>query len=90
MEQIEVASEKFNLVTTEAEFTRVESELSFLQVRATMKLLETSRQVTAEICEDRKQISGKHCGCGKSGKCGLCHQVPTSGGHPEELHQLHQ
>jgi hypothetical protein len=32
MEQIEVASGKFNMVTTEAEFTRLESELSFLQV----------------------------------------------------------
>ncbi len=38
MEQIEVASGKFNMVTTEAEFTRLESELSFLQVRSTMTL----------------------------------------------------
>jgi hypothetical protein len=30
MEQIEVASGKFNMVTTESEFTRLESELSFL------------------------------------------------------------
>jgi hypothetical protein len=56
MEQIEVASGKFNMVTTEAEFTRLESELSFLQVRSTMTLQETIRQVKAEICEDRKQI----------------------------------
>ncbi len=41
MEQIEVASGKFNMVTTEAEFTRLESELSFLQVRSTMTLQET-------------------------------------------------
>ncbi len=41
MEKIEVASRKFNMVTTEAEFTRLESELSFLQVRATMSLQET-------------------------------------------------
>jgi hypothetical protein len=57
MEQIEVASGKFNMVTTEAEFTRLESELSFLQVRATMKLQETIRQVKAEICENRKQVA---------------------------------
>jgi hypothetical protein len=55
MEQIEVASGKINMVTTEAEFTRLESELSFLQVRSTMTLQETIRQVKAEICEDRKQ-----------------------------------
>ncbi len=57
MEQIEVASSKFNMVTTEAEFTRFESELSFLQVRSTMTLQETIRQVKAETCEDRKQIA---------------------------------
>ncbi|MFN9906519.1 MAG: hypothetical protein ACK56F_10400, partial [bacterium] len=57
MEQIEVVSGKFNMVPMEAEFTRLESELSFLQVRATMMLQETIRQVKAEICEDRKQIA---------------------------------
>jgi hypothetical protein len=57
MEQIEVVSGKFNMVTMEAEFTRLETELSFLQVRATMTLQETIRQVKAEICEDRKQIA---------------------------------
>ena len=46
-----------SMVTTEAEFTRLESELSFLQVRSTMTLQETIRQVKAEICEDRKQIA---------------------------------
>jgi len=55
MEQIEVVPGKFNMVTMEAEFTRLESELSFLQVRATLQ--ETIRQVKAEICEDRKQIA---------------------------------
>jgi hypothetical protein len=54
MEQIEVASGKFNMVT---EFTRLESELSFLQVRSTMTLQETIRQVKAEICDDRKHIA---------------------------------
>jgi hypothetical protein len=57
MEQKEVASGKFNMVTTEAEFTRLESELSFLQVRATMMLQETIRQVKAEICENQKQVA---------------------------------
>ncbi len=49
MEQIEVASGKVNMVTVEAEFTRLESELSFLQVRSTMTLQETIRQVKAEM-----------------------------------------
>ena len=57
MEQIEVVSGKFNMVTTEAEFTRLESELSFLQVKSTMTLQETIPQVKAEICEDGKQIA---------------------------------
>jgi hypothetical protein len=57
MEQTEVASGKFNMVTTEAEFTRLESELSFLQVRATKLLQETICQVKAEICENRKQVA---------------------------------
>jgi hypothetical protein len=52
IEQIEIASRKFNSVTTEAEFTRLKSELSFLQVRSTLTLQETTRQVKAEICED--------------------------------------
>jgi predicted nucleic acid-binding Zn-ribbon protein len=56
MEQIEVASGKFNKVTTEAEFTRLESELSFLQFRATMSLQETICQVKAEIWENGKQV----------------------------------
>ncbi len=57
MEQIEVVSGKFNMVTTTAEFPRLESEMSFLQVRATMTLQETIRQVKAEICENRKQVA---------------------------------
>jgi hypothetical protein len=56
MEQIDVASGKFNMVTTEVEFTRLESELSFLQVRAPMTLQKTICQVKAEICKNRKQI----------------------------------
>ncbi len=56
MEQIEVASGKFNMVTTEAEFTRLKSELSFLQVRSTMTLQETICQVKAEA--DRAHEAG--------------------------------
>ncbi len=51
--RIEVASGKFSMVTAEAEFTRLGSELSFLQVRSTMTLQEMIHQVKAEICEDR-------------------------------------
>ncbi len=36
---------------------------------------------------DLSDEAGKHCGCGKSGKCGLCDQVPTSGGYSKDLHQ---
>jgi hypothetical protein len=43
MEQIEVVSRKFNSVTIELEFTRLESDLSFLQVRSTTMLQETIR-----------------------------------------------
>jgi hypothetical protein len=57
MEQIQVASGRFSMVTEEAEFTRLESELSFLQVKSTMSLHETIRQVKAEICENRRQIA---------------------------------
>ncbi len=57
MEQIEVVSGKFNMVTTEAKFTSLDSELSFLQVRSIMTLQETIRQVKAEICKNRKQVA---------------------------------
>ncbi len=55
MEQIQVASGKFSLGTAKAEFTRLESELSFLPVKSTMSLQETIRQVKGEICENRRQ-----------------------------------
>jgi hypothetical protein len=45
------------MVTTEAKFNRLESELSFLQVRAIMTLQKTIRQVKAEICKNCKQIA---------------------------------
>jgi hypothetical protein len=40
----------------EAEFNRLEWELSFLQIRATIALQETICHVKAEICENCKQI----------------------------------
>jgi hypothetical protein len=40
LRQIKVSSGKFNIVTTEAEITRLESELSFLQVKSIMTLQE--------------------------------------------------
>ncbi len=57
LEQIQVASGRFSMVTEEAEFTRLGPELSFLQVKSTMTLQETIRQVKAEICENRRQIA---------------------------------
>ncbi len=57
MSQIQVASGKFDAATTEASITRLESELSFLQVKATMTLQERIRQVKGNICENRRQIA---------------------------------
>jgi hypothetical protein len=48
MSGIQVASGKFSTATGEAEVTRLESEVSFLQVK---------RQVKAEICDNRGQIA---------------------------------
>ncbi len=50
-------SGKFSTATGEAEVTRLESEVSFLQVKATMSLKERMRQVKAEICDNRWQIA---------------------------------
>jgi hypothetical protein len=57
MSQIQVASGKFDAATTEASITRLESELSFLEVKATMMLQERIRQVKGDICENRRQIA---------------------------------
>jgi hypothetical protein len=51
------ASGKFSSATGEAEVTRLESKISFLQVKATMSLKECIRQVKAEICDNRRQIA---------------------------------
>ncbi len=55
MSGIQVASGKFSTATGEAEVTRLESEVSFLRVKATMSLKERIRQVKAETVttEDR-------------------------------------
>jgi hypothetical protein len=52
MSGIQVASGKFSPATGKAEVTRLESEVSFLQVKATMSLKERTRQVKAEICDN--------------------------------------
>ena len=57
MAGMQVASGKFSTATGEAEVTRLESEVSFLQVKATMSLKERIRQVKAEICDNRRQIA---------------------------------
>ncbi len=57
MSQIQVASGKFDAATTKASITRLESELSFLQVKATMMLQERIRQVKGNICKNRRQIA---------------------------------
>jgi hypothetical protein len=53
MSGIQVALGKFSTATGEAEVTRLESEVSFLQVKATMSLKERIRQVKAEIYDNR-------------------------------------
>ena len=62
MSQIQVASGKFDAATTEASITRRESELSFLQVKATMTLQERIRQVKGDICENRRQMGAVEIG----------------------------
>jgi hypothetical protein len=69
LEQIQVASGRFSMVTEEAEFTRLESELSFLQVKSTMTL---SRDHSASEGRDMREQTAdcayearKHCGGGK-------------------------
>ncbi len=57
MSGIQVASGKFSTATGEAEVTRLESEVSLLQVKATMSLKEHIRQVKAEIWDNRRQIA---------------------------------
>jgi len=54
---MKVASGHFGMASSEAEITRLESEFSFLQVKASMNLQERVRQVKAEICDNRRQIA---------------------------------
>jgi hypothetical protein len=105
MEQIQVVSGRFSMVTEEAEFTRLESELSFLEVKSTMTLQETICQVKAEICENRRQIghlrlesmAGAENPYSLMEVFGRGHlvtkirnQVSAGRGHPENAHQLYQ
>ncbi len=67
MKQIEVVSRKFSMVTTRVELTRLESELSFSQVRSTMTLQEKIRQVKCQDMQklqaDRPHEPGENRGC---------------------------
>jgi hypothetical protein len=47
---------KFSMATGEAEITKLESKVSFLQVKATMSLQEPIRQLKAKICKNGRQI----------------------------------
>jgi hypothetical protein len=57
MSGMQVALGKFSPATGEGEVSRLESEVSFLQVKATMSLKERIHQVKAEICDNRRQIA---------------------------------
>jgi len=54
---IKVASGHFGIAVLEAEITSLESEVSFLQVKASMNMQERVGQVKAEICDNRRQIA---------------------------------
>jgi hypothetical protein len=100
MEQIEVAFGKFNMVTTEAEFTRVESELSFLQVRSTMThdMRGSEADCAHEAGEHRQGGESLQSDAGlrertpgHSQWCdGVRDEVSGGGGAAEDSHQLHQ
>ncbi len=51
-----MTSGKFSAGTRETDITRLESQVSFLQIMATMSLQERIRQVKAEISDNRRQI----------------------------------
>jgi hypothetical protein len=57
MSGMQVALGKFSTATDEAEVTRLESEVSFLQVKATMSLKERICQVNSEKCDNMRQIA---------------------------------
>jgi hypothetical protein len=56
MSGMQVASGNFGTATAEVEVTRLESDLIFLQVKATISLKERICQMKVEICDNRRQI----------------------------------
>jgi hypothetical protein len=56
-DRMEVAQGRFNGKEGEADLTRLESGMSFMQVRASMSMKEKLRQVRGAICENRRDIA---------------------------------
>ncbi len=54
---MEVAQGRFSGKEGEADLTRLESGMSFMQVRASMSMKEKLRQVRGAICENRRDIA---------------------------------
>jgi hypothetical protein len=54
---MEVAQGHFSGKEGEADLTRLESGMSFMQVRASMSMKEKLRQVRGAICENRRDIA---------------------------------
>ncbi len=56
-DRMEVAQGRFSGKEGEADLTRLESGMSFMQVRASMLMKEKLRQVRGAICENRRDIA---------------------------------
>jgi hypothetical protein len=54
---MEVAQGRFSGKEGEGDLTRLESGMSFMQVRASMSMKEKLRQVRGAICENRREIA---------------------------------
>jgi hypothetical protein len=56
-DRMEVAQGRFNDKKGEGNLTRLESRMSFMQVRASMSMKEKLRQVKGAICVNRREIA---------------------------------
>ncbi len=56
-DRMEVAQGRFNDKEGEGDLTRLESSMSFMQVRASMSMKEKLRQVRGAICVNRREIA---------------------------------
>jgi hypothetical protein len=56
-DRMEVAQGRFSGKEGEGDLTRLESGMSFMQVRASMSMKEKLRQVRGAICENRREIA---------------------------------